>query len=144
MNRYAFFQSAAFLMILCALLLLPVSGSLADEAFPSIELTEEELAYRDRAGEIVIGCPVNDCPMLFQDERTGHLKGIAIDILDMVSDMTGLTFRYQALPYGSVTYQDIQRLELDMLAGVEDNGINEHSLGIALADPYLHAAKVFV
>ncbi len=144
MNRYAFFKSATFLLFLCALLLLPVSAARADEELPSIELTEEELAYRDRVGEIVIGCPVNDCPVLFQDEKTGQLKGIAIGILDMVSEMTGLTFRYQALPSGNVTYQDIQRLELDMLAGVEDNGINKHSLGIALADPYLHAMKVFV
>lgn len=144
MNRYAFFRSVAFLLALCALLLLPVSAAPADETLPSIELTQEELAYRDRVGEIVIGCPVNDCPVLFQDERTGQLKGISIDILDMVSEMTGLTFRYQALPSGSVTYEDIQRLGLDMLASVEHNAINEQSMGIALTDPYLHAAKVFV
>jgi len=135
-----------FLLFLCGILFLPadVSAAPADPEHMSISLSAEELAYRDRAGEIVIGCPVNNCPMLFQNEKTGQLEGIAIDTLDMISEMTGLTFRYQALPSGSITYKDLQQLQVDMLAGVECNEFNEHSRGIALTDAYLHAAKVFV
>ena len=148
MNKHMFLKSILppFLLFLCSILVLPadVSAAPADPEHVSISLSAEELAYRDRAGEIIIGCPVNNCPMLFQDEKTGQLEGIAIDILDMISEMTGLTFRYQALPSGSITYEDLQQLQVDMLAGVECNEFNEHSRGIALTDAYLHAAKVFV
>jgi len=110
----------------------------------TIELSAEELAYRDRAGEITIGCPIQNCPLLFQNEKTGQLEGITIDILNMVSEVTGLTFRYQALPSGNITYEDLQRLQVDMVAGVEFHEINKHSSGIAMTEPYLHAEKVFV
>lgn len=148
MNKQMFLKSILppFLLFLCSILFLPadVSAAPADPEHMSISLSAEELAYRDRAGEIIIGCPVNNCPMLFQDEKTGQLEGIAIDALDMISETTGLTFHYQALPSGSITYEDLQQLQVDMLAGVECNELNEHSRGIALTDAYLHAAKVFV
>ncbi len=110
----------------------------------TIELSAEELAYRDRAGEITIGCPIQNCPLLFQNEKTGQLEGITIEILNMVSEVTGLTVRYQALTSGNITYEHLQRLQVDMVAGVEFHEINKHSSGIAMTEPYLHAEKVFV
>jgi len=144
-NKTTFIKSTLSLL-LCGILLFPVDAAAAqgDKKHTSIELTGEEQAFLDRTDEIVIGCPIENCPMLFQDEKTGKLEGIAIDILDMVSEETGLAFRYQALPSGAITYEDLQELQVDMLAGVELNEFNEHSLGIALTDSYFHAAKVFV
>lgn len=148
MNKNIFFKSIliSFLLFLCGILLLPaeVTAAPSDTEDTSIEFSAEELAYLDRAGEIVIGCPVNNCPMLCQDEKTGQLKGITIDILNMISEATGLTFRYQALPSGSISYEDLLRLQVDMVAGVENNEFNQRSPGLALTDTYLHAAKVFV
>ncbi len=148
MNKNTVLKSIlfSFFLFLCSILFLPVDvpAAPADTENTSIKLSEEELAYRDQAGEIVIGCPIKNCPMLFQNEKTGQLEGIAIDILDMISETTGLTFRYQALPSGSITYEDLQHLQVDILAGVEYNEFNKHALGIALTDTYLHAAKVFV
>lgn len=146
MKRLLFHKSIplCFLLFLCSILFCVCNGLAEDAAQPAILLSAEELAYRDRAGEITIGCPVNDCPMLFRNERTGELEGITIDILNIVSEATGLAFRYQALPSGSVTYQDLQELQLDMIAGVECNDINMHSPGLVMTDAYIHAAKVFV
>ncbi len=138
--------SVSLLLCMCIALFLPAEAFAAQAAAKNIsaDLTAEELAYRDKAGEIVIGCPIDNCPMLFQDEKTGEIKGIAIDILNMVSETTGLTFHYEALPSGSITYEDLQRLHVDMVASVESNEFNNHSLGMAMTDPYLHTAKVFV
>lgn len=145
MKRPFFHKSIplCFLLLLCSLLFCASNGLAADAATPAL-LSAEELAYRERAGEITIGCPINNCPMLFLNERTGELEGITIDILNVISEATGLAFRYQALPSGSVTYQDLQELQLDMIAGVECNDINTHSAGLAMTDAYIHAAKVFV
>lgn len=148
MNRTVFLKSILIPVFLyvCSILLLPadVLAAPSETENKSITLSAEELAYRDRAGEIVIGCPVNNCPMLFEDEETGQLEGITIDILDMIAQETGLIFRYQALPSGKIAFEDLQRLQVDMVAGVEFNEFNKRSVGLALTDTYLHAAKVFV
>ena len=115
-----------------------------DTEHDKIQLTAEEQAYCERVGEITIGCPVDNCPVLFQDEKTGKLEGITIDILDMISEETGLAFRYKPIPSGNITYKDLQALEIDMMAGVEYNELNMHSIGIAMTVPYMHADKVFV
>lgn len=109
-----------------------------------LELSEEEWEFVKRKREIIVGCPMGDCPLIFADEETGEIKGITIDILDMVSEMTGIMFRYQALPPGSMSYQELKRLRVDMVASVESNDINEEAPGIAMTEPYLQAEKVFV
>ncbi len=148
MNRNMLFKSAIIflLLLLCSTLILPLNvyATQADTENTAIELSAEELAYIERAGEITIGCPGQNCPLLFRNKETGQLEGITIDILNMISESTGLTFRYQELPSGNVTYEDLQRLQVDMVAGVESNEINKGSHGIAMTDPYLHAEKVFV
>lgn len=148
MSKKMFFKSIRnlFILLICGILMLPaeVFAAQTDTESTVLQLSEEEQAYRDRAGEIIIGCPVNNCPMLFKNEKTGEPEGIIIDVLDMVSETTGLTFRYQALPSGSITYEDLQRLNVDIVAGVESNETNEQAVGIVLTDSYLHAAKVFV
>lgn len=134
------------LMIICSIFIMPVNVFAASTGSKNtkIELTAEEQAFCDRTDEITIGCPVDNCPILFEDEKTGELDGISIDILNMVSEKTGLTFRYKALPSGSVTYQTLKELGIDMAAGVEYNEVNKNSTGIAMTEPYIHSEKVFV
>lgn len=148
MNRNAFLKSilTPFVSLLCCILFLSVNISAAptDPENKSIKLSEEEAAYLDRVDEITIGCRIDNCPMLFKNERTGQLEGITIDILDMVSETTGLKFSYQALPSSSTTYKDLEQLQVDIVAGVESNEFNKHAHGIAMTDTYLHAAKLFV
>ncbi len=148
MKRNTYFKPTLilFLLLLCSTMILPldVFAAPAGTENTTIELSAEELAYRERSGEITIGCPIQNCPLLFQNEKTGQLEGITIDILNMISEATGLTFRYQALPSGNITYKDLQQLQIDMVAGVELHAINKNSPGIVMTDPYLHAEKVFV
>ncbi len=148
MDKNTFLRSSLIfpLLLLCGILALPMGVFAASEGtgHTAIELSPEELAYRDRSGEITIGCPIQNAPLLFQNEKTGQLEGLTIDVLNMISEATGLTFRYQALPPGNVAYEDLQRLQIDMVAGVEFHEINKRSSGIVLTEPYLHAEKVFV
>jgi len=133
-------------VLFCLFFLFPLKAQAApDNGEPaSTELTKEELAYVDRAGEITIGCPVKNQPLLFENEKTGELEGIAIDIMDMIAESTGLKFRYQALPSGQITYESLKEFEIEMVAGVESNESNAQATGIAMTSPYLHAEKVFV
>lgn len=148
MNKTRFLKTSLtpFLLFLCVVLLFSpdVFAAPEDTQTAAVELSEEEQNFLNRIDEIVIGCPVGNCPLLFEDGDSPQIKGITIDILDMISEATGLTFRYQALPSGSVTYDLLQQLDVDLLAGVEYNTINEQAAGIAMTEPYLRAEKVFV
>lgn len=146
MKRNLPFPSVLIAALLLCAFLFPSRGLAAPQSVhaTSIKLTQEEAAYLDRVREITIGCPGDNCPLLFQDGKTGQFQGIAIDILNMVSEATGLTFHYQPLPSGSVTYEVLLQQHVDMVAGVELNEFNNQASGIALTDTYLHAAKVFV
>ena len=148
MSRTTFYKPAliAFLLLVCSILSVPaeVFAAPADTTTTALTLSAEELAYRDRAGEIIIGCPVENCPVLFQDKKTGQPKGITIDILDMIAEATGLTFRYLTLPSGAITYDTLNQLQIDVIAGSESNEINAHSPGMAMTSAYMHSEKVFV
>ncbi len=134
------------LLVMCGILVMPidVSAAATGTEHKSIELTADEQAYCDRTDEITIGCPIDNCPILFMNERTGQLDGITIDIMNMISEETGLTFRYQALPSGDITYETLKKLGVDMVAGVEYNTVNMGSSGISMTEPYIHTEKVFV
>ncbi len=134
------------LLLMCFILITPmeVFTASADTEHTAIELTVEEQAYCDRTDEITIGCPVDNCPILFKNEETGQLDGISIEVMNMISEETGLTFRYKELPSGNVTYQDLQESGVDMIAGVEYNTINMNSIGIVMTEPYINSMKVFV
>jgi len=146
MNGNALFRLGLILVlsVMCLALFMPMDVFAESMEHPAIELTVEEQAFCDRTDEITIGCQVDNRPILFLNEKTGQLDGISIDIMNMISEKTGLAFRYQALPSGNVTYQDLQSLGVDMVAGVEYNTVNKNSTGIIMSEPYMHTDKVFV
>ncbi len=148
MNVHKFFRLCrdSVLLAMCCILIMPIEvfAESAGTEDTEIELTSEEQAYCDRAGEITIGCPVDNCPILFKNEKTGQIDGISIEVMNMISEETGLTFRYQALPSGNITYEDLKKSGVDMVAGVEYNTINLSSTGIIMTEPYIHSKKVFV
>lgn len=119
-------------------------SGVAEAAENVVTLTEEEQNYIAEKQEIVIGCQANVSPLLYQDEKTGEIRGITVDVLNMVSDAIGLRFRYAALNSGAVTYEDIQELHVDVVASVEQHSVNEHAKGIAMTDAYLQTLKIFV
>ena len=142
---FRLFLVSALLVMWCILIMpMDVFAVSTDTEHISIELTAEEQAFCDRTAEITIGCRIDNCPILFKNEKTGQIDGITIDILNMISEKTGLAFRYQALPAGDITYETLQSLEVDMVAGVEYNTVNKDSAGITMTEPYIHTEKVFV
>lgn len=110
----------------------------------AVALTGEEQALVSSGRIYTIGCPPESCPVLFTDERTHEVRGITVDILEMVSQATGLQFQYRTLPFGDITYEDLREMKLDLVASVEYNAANADAHGIVMTAPYLHADKIFV
>lgn len=107
-------------------------------------LTKEELDYINQLGELTIGCPVNMDPVSYLDEQTGEITGITKDILDIVSERTGLKFKYKELPQGSITYDFLLNEGISIASCVENNDINNSFKGLRLTIPYLNSQKVVV
>lgn len=143
MNGNTFYRLGLNLIILvvCCMLMTPINVFASSK---DIELTEEEKEFCNRTNEITIGCPNDSCPILYNNEKTGQLDGISINIMNMISEKTGLTFHYQELPSGNITYEDLKKLKVDMVSGVEYNKVNKNSTGIVMTEPYMHSEKVFV
>lgn len=103
-NKFFKLEMIFVFLFMCCVMILPTDAfaapaAPADTENTTIELSAEELAYREKSSEIIIGCPVQNCPLLFQNEKTGQIEGVTIDILNMISETTGLIFRYKAAAF---------------------------------------------
>lgn len=139
--RYIKFMLAVAGAVLC-LGSLSVLGA-GEEQGIMADLSEDEKAFVSGLDTLVVGCQGNADPVMYQDEH-GQLGGITREILNLVALRTGLKFEYKILPNGSITYDDLRRENIDLVAGVEYNEVNAHSAGISLTVPYFEASKVVV
>lgn len=121
--------------------------SLVNKYFPiyNVEpLTKAEVEYVKQTREFVIGCPITMTPVSYMDDETGEVAGITRRILEKVAEGSGLKFRFQALPLGQISYDDLRESGVDFVSCVEYNSINANSSGIQLSVPYFEAQKVLI
>ncbi|MBR3812113.1 MAG: diguanylate cyclase [Agathobacter sp.] len=114
--------------------------------YPVYELqfyTREELEYVQKAPCLKVAYVPERIPLSFENEA-GELDGISRAIFDKIAELSGLKFDYVELPEGSITYDYLQRQEIDLITGVEYNSANMNSSGIFLSHPYISARKVMV
>lgn len=107
-------------------------------------ITKDEMEYVETLGELTVGCPVNMDPVSYLDEDTQEIAGITRDILDLVSERTGIKFRYVPLPDTSITYDYLRENKIELITCVENNGTNANAPGLHLSAPYLNSQKVLV
>ena len=82
-------------------------------------------------------------PISFVDAN-GELGGVSRFIFDRIQEISGLRFRYEALPNGAVTYTDLIENGFDLITSVEYNEENLKANGILVSRPYLSSRKVIV
>ena len=82
-----------------------------------IELSEEEIAYLATRRNIKVGLVNNLSPVEFIDEN-GTFSGINRDILNLISDRTGIEFDYVAFDTWQKLYQALLSEEVDMLGSI--------------------------
>lgn len=80
--------------------------------------------------------------MLYKEND--EIKGISIDILNLVSEYIGIPFEYIELPRGNIDYKDLKSRNIDLIASVEYNSINAQLPELQLTEPYIEAEKLFV
>ncbi|MDD4851234.1 MAG: response regulator, partial [Gemmiger sp.] len=66
------------------------------------------------------------------------------DILDRISELSGIQFAYEALPATNVTYDYLREHHIYLLSNVEYNETNRAITTMHLSAPYLNSEKVLV
>ncbi|WP_323399411.1 transporter substrate-binding domain-containing protein [Christensenella sp.] len=100
---------------------------LMNQYFPmysNTQFTYAETQFIKNIGEITIGYEVNHAPLSYTDQSTGEFAGVTRDVLDRISEITGMTFKYAALPATDVTYDYLRENQIYVLSNVEYNSLN--------------------
>ncbi len=118
---------------------------LLEKYFPVFKvdpITKKEKNYIEHIDSLKIGCIPYPDPLLYKEND--EIKGISIDILNLVSEYIGIPFEYVELPRGNIDYKDLKSRNIDLIASVEYNSINAQLPELQLTEPYIEAEKLFV
>lgn len=113
------------------------------QLYDNTRLTYAEQKYVDEMPEIKVGYQENHAPISYTDEN-GEFKGIARDIMDKISEISGFHFNYVSLGTGKIDEEYLKKNGFYVLCGVEYNNINQQVTQMHLSQPYLQTEKVFV
>lgn len=108
------------------------------------EFTRDELDYLATAPEITVTCDPSNAPIEVYNENTQTVSGIAADVLDLVSQYTGLQFRYIKSDSFSDALSKLQSHEIDILTAMAHDYSWAEQNHALLTTPYLNSSVVVV
>ncbi|MEG0895547.1 MAG: transporter substrate-binding domain-containing protein, partial [Oscillospiraceae bacterium] len=108
--------------------------------------TREEVEYIKNSPILKVGVNSNIKPMTYNDEKTGELVGINIDIIKKISEISGLKFDFVGLNGQNTKYEYeyFKNNNIDIIAGIEVNEFNQNIKGLTLTNKYFSAQKSLV
>jgi len=106
--------------------------------------SKEERSYMESVDEVTVAYIAGRIPLSFTDAKTGELEGISRGIFDKISEITGMKFKYVALPQDKINYNFLEKQKYDLITGVEYNSANINSKYLKLSIPYHSSKKVMV
>lgn len=105
----------------------------------TFSLSSQEKAYIAQARTLRVAMIGGRAPLQYKDPASQKIQGLSPDLLDHISEMTGLRFEY-VMPD---TYEDYHNLlgsgEIEMAAGLYSDFKLTDNKGFNLSLPYLHA-----
>lgn len=103
-------------------------------AYAELSFTDEEKAYIASRSVIKAGSIVGVAPIQYY-AANGKIDGISISVLDLMSEMSGLTFEYRL--YASV--EECRKSDEDILFGISSNYATDQMI---LSQPYLKSKTI--
>lgn len=108
------------------------------------KFTRDELDYLATAPEITVTYDASNAPIEFYNENTQTASGIAADVLDLVSQYTGLHFRYIKSDSFSDALSKLRSHEINMLTALAHDYSWAEQNHALLTTPYLNSSIVVV
>lgn len=100
-------------------------------------LSEEETKYIKEIEKLKVGVLLNKPPFQNKDKSTGEIKGISVDLLNHISDKTGLNF--ELIPVNS--QEDLEKMaknsEIDIVAGMPYDYEYSREHNITMCRPFV-------
>lgn len=112
--------------------------------FSNTEFTHSELNYIKEMPEISIGYWPSGRPFTYKDEKTGQMGGITRNILDRISQISGLKFRYVALPSTDIDPDYLKEQGIHAICNVVHNEKNLAASQLWLSTSYFKSENVLV
>lgn len=112
--------------------------------YNSVAFTKQEMDLIQKAPVIRIGYTTDRAPISYMDKSTKDAKGITIDILKEISEISGLNFEFVPLPSGHVDYNYLLSHDIHFVSGAEHNSLNLSLSQLMLTNPYLNTEKILV
>lgn len=112
--------------------------------FNNTEFTHSEIDYISGISAVSIGYFPTGRPFTYTDEKTGELSGITRNILDRISEISGLEFQYVQLPSADIDLDYLREHNIYALCGVAYNDINLSVSDLWLSTPYFKSENVLV
>lgn len=112
--------------------------------FNNTQFTHSELNYIEEMPAIVIGYWPSGRPFTYTDEKTGELSGITRDILDRISEISGLKFQYKALSSTQIDMDYLMENEIYTICGAVYNDKNLSISNLWLSTSYFKSENVLV
>ena len=106
--------------------------------------SKAEKAYIEALKTVNLGYVSTQDPVSYTDNNTGEFAGMTRQIMDRISEISGLKLNYIPLPAGKISYDYLRQHQIGLVSSVEYTDINIKSKGLRLSEPYLSAQKVFV
>lgn len=116
-----------------------VNTSLKNETF-----TKSEKEYIRNAPPIQIAYFGEQSPFEFYDDETGELRGITPDILNVISQYSGLTFEFTSLQDADQLSELLASGSVQMVSAITDGKNLETLYPLVTTDPLLKAELNFV
>lgn len=114
------------------------------EAHGQLMLNDRELAYIQQAPVLRVGMLPGRAPFQDIDSKTGEMVGATRDMLDRISEMTGLSFECVVLDGSKGLTEQIDALDLDMVGGISGDLDFAQSQRLSLTVPYSSAPVMVV
>lgn len=106
--------------------------------------TREEIDYIKNAGKIKVGLIRNRYPISCYDEDTKQSSGITKDLLEQISEVSGLEFEYEPIELNVKPLDALKDGKTDLVAGVlkTNNFLNDND--VVLSDTYFESTIAIV
>ncbi len=107
------------------------------------QYTADEKAYIESLPEITIGYITGEEPLSYTDGN-GEFAGLSRDVLDLISQKSGIKFNYIELPANNVDMDYLTENGIYIVSGVEYNSRNLGMKYMKMSQPYLTTNSVIV
>ena len=110
----------------------------------SLAFSQAELAFIRDSGPLRVGFVKDQPPYQYMDGTSGAVRGISIDLLDYISQETGLSFEMVTVDTPQNLLEMIGTGELDLVTGMPYNYDLARASHLAMTQPYIDSLYILL